>query len=335
VTIDSGRRSQLLAGKLGALVRSHFGESGRLPGDLPGAASLVEGTTAWVLLDESPVTAFGAALVWARRRGITDLHLIADTDAGVLARRAGCFTQPPTVWQVDGASLVAAAADPVPAARPAAPAPQLAEILVDAGLEVLVEDGLVRGELNGLEVARVVHGETTAGEPIDEPVLEVGVGKADRELTAMLHAGLPPTEQLSRVIEIVREHRRPGAPPHPLNQLVQERWLRARLAADPARIGLQSLRPVETAIPRANLREVGAAAGVGTTAAGDQVVVVCSVGIHLDLVPAAADTRLAVDPGAPLLLAVPARDAHPVTEALATQLDPPAEVVALEGDWRR
>jgi hypothetical protein len=287
-----------------------------------------------VLLDDDPVTNFGAALVWTARRGATEVHLLAEADTGVLARRASCFVPAPVVWRVDGTALVAAEPEPVPPAAEAAPAPELAELLVDAGLEVVVEAGLVRGEVNGLEVARVVHGETTAGVPIDEPQLEVGVGKADRELTAMLHGALTPTEQLERAIEIVRSHRRPGAPPHPLNQLVKDRWLRARLLAHPERIGLTGLRPVETAIPRANLRDTGAAAAVGRTPAGEQVVVVCSVGVHLDLVPAAADTRLAVDPGARLLLAVPARDAHPVTDALAARLVPPAELVPIDGDWR-
>jgi hypothetical protein len=148
--------------------------------------------------------------------------------------------------------------------QPAEPAPHLAELLVDAGLEVLVEGGVVRGELNGLEVARVVHGASSSGVPLEEPLLEVGVGQADRELTAMLHGTLAPTEQLARVIELVSAHRRPGAPPHPLNQLVPERWLRARLVAHPERIGLEALRPVETALPRPNLRDRGVAAALGT-----------------------------------------------------------------------
>jgi hypothetical protein len=65
------------------------------------------------------------------------------------------------------------------------------------------------------------------------------------------------------------------------------------------------------------------------------VVVACSVGIDLDLVPSAADARLLLDPDAELLVVVPERDAHPVTRALAARLRHPATVVPLEGDWRR
>jgi hypothetical protein len=51
------------------------------------------------------------------------------------------------------------------------------------------------------------------------------------------------------------------------------------------------------------------------------------VGIDLDLVPTAADVRLAAGlPGARLVLAVPERDDHPVTRALAAMLTEPAEV---------
>jgi hypothetical protein len=282
------------------------------------------------------VTAFGPAVVWADRHGASDVHLVLSGDAlPVVARRAACFAPAPTVWAIEGTELARVDRPaPAPVLAPAPSAPALAELLVDADLEVLVEGGMVRGEVLGLEVARIVHDRSSAGTPLDEPLLEVGVGQADRELTGMLHAGLPPTEQLARVREIVREHRRPGAEPHPLNQLVPERWMRATLLRDPGRIGLAELHPAEPALPRANLRDKGVAVARGVRPDGQPVVVACSVGIDLDVVPAAADARLALDPEADLLVVVPERDAHPVTLALAARLARPAEVVALAGDWR-
>jgi hypothetical protein len=275
--------------------------------------------------------------VWADRRGAAEVHLVvAAADAGIVARRASCFVPAPFVWGVEGTGLVPVRYAAGEWAAPAAPpAPELAELLVDADLEVLVEDGIVRGEVLGLEVARIVHGTTTTGEPIDEPRIEVGVGQADRELTGMLHAGLSPMAQLARVAAIVRDVRRPDAEPHPLNQLVPERWLRCRLVADPGRIGLRELRPAPASIPRPNLRDKGVAIARGTTDDGAPVVVACSVGIDLDTVPSGADARLLLDPDADLLIVVPERDAHPVTRALAARLRRPAEVVALTGDWRR
>jgi hypothetical protein len=328
-------RSSLVAAKLGALVRSQWPEAAPVPADFPGGAGLVAGDSAWILVDADPLKSFGPALVWASRRGASQVHLLVDRDASVLARRAACFASAPTVWQVDGTALVPAEPAAPAVARPAQAAPALAELLVDADLEVIVEDGLVRGEVNGLEVARIVHGESTTGVPLDGPLLEVGVGHADRELTAMLHGGLSPVDQLARVVEIVRAHRRPDAERHPLNQLAPERWLRARMIAEPGRIGLAHLAPIDPAVPRPNLRDRAVAMALGETADGDPVVVACSVGVDLDLVPAAADARLAVAPEARLLLVVPTQDAHPVTRDLAARLVRPAEVVTVADDWRR
>jgi hypothetical protein len=193
----------------------------------------------------------------------------------------------------------------------------------------------VRGEVEGLEVARIVEGESTSGVPLDEALLEVGVGAADRELTTLVHVGLAPAEQLTRVVEIVREHRQAGAAPHPLNKLVPERWLRAVLCREPAAIGLRDLRPTEPAVPRANLLDQGLAVAVGKKADdGGPVVVACSVGIDLELVPAAADSREVLDPDAELWLVLPERDDHVVTRRLAGWLHDPAHVVLVPDDWQ-
>lgn len=333
--MDAEQRSRLLAAQLAGLVRAHAGDAEREPAPFPGGAALVEGTTGWLLLDADPVKGFGPALVWADRRGLTDVSLIVDGEAGIVARRAALFSPSPRVWVANGTALEPA--EPAPVATFAEPtaAPALAELLVDADLEVVVESGIVRGEVLGLEVARIVHGTTTAGTPIEEPVLEVGVGEADREMTGMVHGNLPSAAQLARVIEIVQAQRRPGAEHHPLNQMAPERWLRALLVAEPSRIGLHSLRAAPPAVPRPNLRDRAVAIARGLDADDRPVVVACSVGVDLDLVPAAADAREAIDPEARLLLVVPERDAHPVTQALAARLTRPAEVVALQGDWRQ
>ena len=85
--------------------------------------------------------------------------------------------------------------------------------------------------------------------------------------------------------------------------------------------------------PRPNLSEPDVAVATGHDASGAPVVVACSVGIALDLVPTAADARAALDPDAALVLAVPARDDHPGTRRLAAALRSPATVVPIPGDW--
>jgi hypothetical protein len=353
--VDTERRATLAGAKLAALAADRWGPGERERGAIGATATLVEGPgtgdagrTGWVLPDAGGVRSLGAALAWADKYRIDTLHLVADpaADAGVLARQAGLFERPAlSVWAVEGRSLVAA--EPAPVAVPAAATapPELVDLLIDAGLEIVVEGGIVRGEVNGLEVARIVHGETTAGEPIDAARLEVGVGKADRELTATVHGGLPAVEQLARVVEIVRRQRRPGAPRHPLNQLVPERWLRAVVCRAPGLVGLRSLHSAEGARARANLSERDVAIASGEAPDGAPVVVACAVGVALDLVPAAADARATLDArraaGGPivrepssLMLAVPERDDHPAIRQLAAWLRAPATVVPVPGDWR-
>jgi hypothetical protein len=325
-------RSALLTAKLRALVVAPGAE----PASFPGGAALVDGSSAWLLLDAKPIAAFGPALVWAERRGAAEVTLLVDDAdaAGVLARRARQFRETPAVLVVTGTATAPAEPALLDDRWDAPSAPDLAELLIDADLEVVVEDGIVRGEVLGLEVARIVHGTTSTGTPIDSPTIEVGVGAADREMTAMVHSGLAPMEQLERVRDIVLQHRRPDAERHPLNQLAPERWLRSRLVRDPARVGCTELHPAPPAVPRPNLRDPSVAFALGVDAAGDTVVVACSVGVHLDLVPAAADARGALAPEARLLLALPERDAHPVTQSLAARLRAPAELVRIKGDWR-
>lgn len=326
-------RAALLRAKVTGLVASAFGPTPGEPRDFPGGAALVAADSAWIVLDDRPLAAFGPALVWAEREGATTVHLLVEAYAGVLGRRAELFDPAPTVWQVEGTSLSPAAPVPPRSVPEAVSTPQLSQHLVDADLEVLVEDGIVRGEILGLEVARIVHGTSTGGVPLAEPMLEVGVGHADREMTAVIHAGLAPVHQLERVKAIVQAHRRPGAERHPLNQLAPERWLRALLVAHPGTVGLVGLKPADPALPRPNLRDRAVAIAVGRAADGTDAVVATSVGVDLDLVPAAADARATHAPDARLLLVVPGRDAHRVTRSLAARLRRPAEIVTVPDDW--
>jgi hypothetical protein len=303
---------------LGALVARHFGVEHSTQASFPGGAARVADSTAWVFADDDVVRSLGTSLAWARQHHVGELHLVVERDAGLLARRAAQFAEPPHVWWLQGMQLHPA--EPEAAPSPAQPpdAPDLTRLLVDAGLDVVVEHGHLAGELRGLEVARI----TTGG-------LEVGVGEADRDLTAMVHGELSPEDALHRVVGIVQDKRRPGAPRHPLNQLVPERWLRWSVRRDPASVDLTAVGPAPLPRPRRGMRERDIAA-----ATADGSVIVFSVGIDLDLVPAAAEARAAIDPAAHLVLVVPERDDHPVTHALADKLQARAEIRTVAGDWR-
>ena len=117
------RRGQLLAIKLRALVGEHLGRTiDEIPepfGD--GSALLVDGA-AWVLVDGTAGRSLGGALAWAIRHDATSLDLIADSDTGLLARRAERFSFPIVVWYPVERSLLPAVAEPLPVEPPAVPA---------------------------------------------------------------------------------------------------------------------------------------------------------------------------------------------------------------------
>jgi len=368
---DRDRRARLLAAKLRALIASTGGGPAEPPNAVQppgGAAGLVSGDAGWYLADVDPVRALGGAMAWFDRAEVRRdrSHVVIDGEvaATTIATRLAAF-QPrarPAVWRVRDAvldpvlvpELAAAVAALAPAPHfdrdhdlDALPAPDRTAVaaLLDAlGAvdAVAVErdwSGLVL-TVRGLEIARVVAAAGGAR-------LDVGVGRFDRDARRELRGSLPlDLEDLAREVEAVRqvastvlEHRRAGAPEHPLRSVRAECWLRSRVMAEPALAGLDpgaELVPVAPPVPTGDL----AARSVAVATSPDAVVVT-SVGIDIDLVPAAAHAWMQAVAGAPateprLVIAVPARDLHPVHHAHAAGLDDRlrVELVGIQGDWR-
>jgi hypothetical protein len=250
--------------------------------------------------------------------------------SGVVARRAAEWTDGPAVWRIEGRRLV----PPPPAAVPAsAPVPEavlaFAEVLRAHGAEPVVEHGELLGDVLGLEVARVTPG-------AEGWHLEVGVGRLDRSARAEMRPGEADGAALEEVVGVVRTWRRASAPRHPANTLSRQRWLRAALVAEPSWAGAVHLTPIAPPRPSLGLRQGGAAPAAGTALDGGPLIVVCSTGVDVDLVPVAADTRCLRDgPHAAtrLVLVVPEGDDYPVTRSLAAGLRHPAEVVTVRRDW--
>jgi hypothetical protein len=324
--MDNGaRRTQLLSSKLHALVRDHLGSAeGLVAGEFGGGAALLAGSTAWVLLDGRPERGLGAAMAWAQRRDARSLQVIADSGTGLLARRAEGFASPITVWHVEGRVLLPAVAEPLPGSLAVAPAHEpWRDAIVEGGALPTTEHGVLAGEVEGLEVCRVVTDAYT-----DEVRLEVGVGAHDREAFLMLHGNKPTAVALADVVQAVRQHRRPGADRHPLNMLAQERALRARLVDEPGLIGASSVAIAEPPLPRPNLKDpvpcVAHAVIDGVT-----TVVVCSSGVDLDLVPFAVDAR-AASGHADTVIVLHTRDAIGVQRLLAAQAAPPMRIITVD-----
>ena len=331
--LTEDRRSGLRQAKLKALV------SGVTAGEVqtfafPHGAALIDANSAgWILLEDTDRVRVGAALSWASRRNLAALHLITsapEVPAGVAARQARLATLPTSVQRLSGTSLV----DVEP--WPWAPLPpedsqilenprvaQLVDSLTSAGLEIVVEHGIVRGEVLGLECARIVP--TDAG----SWSLEVGVGRLDREMSAMMFAHLPPAESVLKAAEYVRRWRYRGATRHPLRDLVLDRWLRAELCADPESVGAKHLRPLECSVEPTNLRELQSSAAGGADLAGRPLIVVCSAGNDLEAAVVAAETRAWRSPDARLVLVVPERSSVAVLELANQQLRSPAEIVTV------
>ena len=131
-----------------------------------GAAS-AEGHRAFVLLDGDH--GLGAALAWASRARATELHVIADDDAGVVARQAAEFRTDVSVWRTSGRDLSPSSRHRSDRRLGPPDAPDLVAVLEAQGLDVVVEGDRLAGEFRGLEVVRIVRALDDG-----EPILEVG-----------------------------------------------------------------------------------------------------------------------------------------------------------------
>ena len=321
-------RLSLRGAKLRALISDAIGEpASDLESD---GDQCFDGTRLWVLADEDdPGSALGGAVFRSIRFGEAPMTVCFDDGeaAAEAARRADALLPAPDVRQVDGRWLV----EVVPAEAPTVVDPPGApvgfeDLCRSVGVEPVVEHGIWRGEVAGLEVVRVV----------DDPELgnhvQVGVGRFDREAGKLLHADQPQSESLAAAADLVRAHRRPGTGAHPLSTLCRERWLRRDLCADPSPVGLVDLEPVDPADQRANLRDPAPAPALGTDSDGRRVLVVCSVGVDPQVVSATAALVLRESPDR-VVVALPDRDVLvPVEQALA-RLRVPVVVVGTACGW--
>ena len=287
---EAARRQELYRAKLKALVRAGWGEEhvdadDVVVGPFPGGATLRHGRLGWVLAEDEPERALGGALAWAAQMGVEDLHVLAQGAVGLLARRAAAFVRPPAVWRVQGRSLARGSPEPLEP-QPSLPtgAVEFLASLEQAGLDLIVEHGVLTGEVLGLEVARVVDDASGVR-------LEVGVGKFDRDAQRLLHGHRPAAQALAGAVATVRRLRRADAPSHQANRLVPERWLRSVVVRNPELVGASWLAPMSPPLPRANLLQRVPAPAGGLEESGAPMVAVCSTGIDVDLVPSAVDTR--------------------------------------------
>lgn len=338
MSLDPARRAGLERARAAAIARDHFdldaehdsvsldaAPFGVVVASRGRAGDAASGARAVIVSSVDDLSVLGGALVWLDRNSVTSADFVTEHHAGVHARRAAVLAPELTVHALDGATVRPATADAIaePHPTPDDIAPLVA-MIERSGAQAVIEDGIVRAEVAGLEVGRVVDG--PAGS-----TLEVGVGRFDREAGALLHADRPVEPTLASTIEQVRGHRSPGAALHAVNRIGRERWLREQIRRDPQSAGVADVELIEPIPPRTSLLEPTAAALQGTD--GDRrVLVVCSVGVELGLVPATADlvARHAPDE---VRFVLPARDRLPYLERLAARLRVPVSFVDVAVPW--
>ena len=203
---DESRLARL---RLRTLVASHQSRLSDVTDEVIGAdfslgASVIIGTSGWVLVLQTPERGLGPALLWMNRHQLKTVNVIVEASAGVIARRAQLFALNIKVWSVVGNELIAATPSPIET-RVTVPGHHLkfAEMIEQAGATVVSEYGVLAGEVMGLEVCRVVEDpQSKSGAR-----LEIGVGIHDRELFQMVNGNSPTVESLAKVVQTVSRYR--------------------------------------------------------------------------------------------------------------------------------
>ena len=300
------RRASLWAAKLrGSLARYWPDAVVSEVVDLPFGSAVVsqDGATAWVVLELPVAASLGGVLAWAAKSApsASTVHALLPSDMTIWRYPAGVWARLASYFDVDchiheltpqgcaevSPTLLAGKSDAPDGAR------ALRDVLAEARLEVVEEAGIIRGEVLGLEVARIMElgaeHRALAGLDLEaadsDPMfgIDIGVGKFDQEIGRMLQTETVPVAALTRTADYVRLNRSVDAGPHPLAMLCRERWLRIDWLAQRG-IDLDDACFVEPPIEREALRE-SSICGVLI----DNALHAFATGIDLDTIPQVAD----------------------------------------------
>jgi hypothetical protein len=317
--VEADRHQQLNAAKFRALLKASRGldlvDVVADPHFNRGVAFSFNGS-AWIYITDEPSRALGACLAWVESKlaDAREVNIIVDQDAGIVARRARKFNRRINVFVVDDREIKEAPPleFPVPVEAKGSHL-ELRSLIEEGGAQVVVEHGVVVGEVYGLEVCRVLDDGAS-------PRLEVGVGTHDREAFGLLHGHLPTVDAVRQHVSAVRPHRESPIGTHPLNRLAASRLIRARVIASPELVGAEFLEVAEPPVPRTNLKDEVPCVAKGRAISGRRLVVVFAHGIDLEVVPFAVDAREWIQPDAELVIVVPKRDLHTLTEKIASSV---------------
>ncbi len=265
--------------------------------DFPFGAGLTHQHRGALYVTRDHIRTIGPTLLWMQKHHLTEVDLVIEGDAGIPARRAQALTCDLRVWQMLNGTLQPATPAPhLPKIQPPDSHEQFVSLIQQCGADVVREHGILTGEVLGLEICRVV--DTPEG-----PKLEVGVGAIDRETFQLVHAHRSIEDSLTEVATIVRQHRTPGAPHHPLGKMAGERLLRHHILNNPHLINATSLQPAEPPLPRTSLRDHNPCVATGTTTANEPLIAVFTDTIDIDIIGFAIDAQLREHPDAHVTIA--------------------------------
>jgi hypothetical protein len=264
--------------------------------DFAYGAGLVSGTRGALYVTREHIRSIGPTLLWMLKHQLTEIDLVIEGDGGIPARRAQALTCGLRVWQLQNGKLERAQPTPhLPKVEVPQSHEQFAATIQNCGALPVREHGVLTGEVLGLEVCRVVDTQ-------DGPRLEVGVGAIDRETFQLVNSHRTIEDSLTEVVGIVRAHRSPGAPHHPLGKMAGERLLRHRVINEPSLIGAATLKPAEPPIPRGGMRETTPCVATGTDLDGNPIVVVLTDTVDVDIIGFGVDALTREGPNATLLV---------------------------------
>lgn len=325
-TVGDDRRPALIAAALQSLARDHRNLVDAPVVPFPGGAGIHDPSGSFVWLDIQPERLLGAAIALHLRRGTSRLDIVIPDIhrdvAPTVARRAAQWNIPIEVFSLEEKSLQAVVPAPAPPEQECKfDIDPFRSVISEAGAEVVIEHGLLTGEVAGLEVCRVVFE--------DEWRLRVGVGSQDREAFHMLHGDAPILDSLVRVVEFVQTYRQPTADPHPLNRLSPERWMRSTFTSERSQAS-PALAHMPGVLPRGSMSDASPAFAVSELD-GVSTLFAFTTGADLGaLVDAAdhADWSAHQSEVSEIVVVVDGRNHLPVLDAIAKRSVKPMRVIS-------
>ncbi len=322
--IDVERRAELNQAKLNVLLKNTFPDEVFEPIYSNSSSIYSNGKQRFLYAPEQRVSPLAIAL--ATETNELQTNLVVDNSEPVLLQQTHGLNAEIILWIIDDDRVVQ---HPDSAIEERTEINVLGEdfkeLLKASGCDVVQEHGVLKGEIKGLEVARVVINDE------GQQVLQVGVGAYDQEAHKILDSQQTPEEKLFRVISQVMEYRNQKSEPHPLNRVARAKWMITEIVTSPKNFGLEEVQSLSMLEEVDTVTENHPAAAIGRTGAGS-VLIVASSGIDLQTIPVAAGL-LASTGAEEVWIALSPKDRHPAIINSARYLKAPSRFIEINEPW--